>query len=76
MFWYEAFRETIKSTEVGEHIAYGIIVCCDDGGKNRQVHYIHDVFISEREANEFTEKCNRLVLSPIHIDDVIQDAIG
>lgn len=37
---------------------------------------IHDVFLDEQEAEEFVGLCNRLEVSVIHIDDVIQDFIG
>lgn len=37
---------------------------------------VHDVFLNESRAREFAEQCNELGLSPIHIYDVVQDAIG
>lgn len=76
MFCYESVREKFFSEEAGEYTAYGIKVSRDIYGKREQIRYIRDVFISEQEATKFVEKCNRLGLSPIHIDDVIEDMIG
>lgn len=37
---------------------------------------VHDVFLNESRAREFAELCNELGLSPVHIYDAVQDAIG
>jgi len=34
------------------------------------------VFIDESEARAFTERLNTLQVSPIHLIDVIEDALG
>ena len=37
---------------------------------------VHDVFLNESRAREFVGICNELGLSPVHIYDAVQDAIG
>ena len=44
----------------------------DDG----QTCFVPDVFIDESEARAFTERLNTLQVSPIHLIDVIEDALG
>ena len=41
-----------------------------------QTCFVPDVFIDESEARAFTERLNTLQVSPIHLIDVIEDALG
>lgn len=76
MYLYNFVKENLKSEEVGEYTAYGIEISCLNGDKRERVRYICDVFTNEQEASRFVEKCNRLGLSPIHIDEAVEDYIG
>ena len=40
------------------------------------ISFVPDVFIGEPEARAFTERLNTLQVSPIHLIDVIEDALG
>ena len=37
---------------------------------------IKDISLNENDVNELINKCNRLKLSEIHIDDVIEDFLS
>ena len=54
------------------YIAYGILVLSD----NIPVRYIPDVFLDKNYAVKYIALFNDLRLSPIHLDDVIDDIVG
>ena len=49
---------------------YGICVKNRDTGDSR---CIHDISVRRNEVEELIERCNRLQLDPVHVDDVIDD---
>lgn len=64
----------------GRLYSYGIIAVRikenDKAVTAEAICTVHDVFLNESRAREFAEQCNELGLSPVHIYDVVQDAIG
>lgn len=76
MYSYSYVREILQNEEVGEYSAYGVQISCITYEKCEPIQYISDVFVSEQDAKAFVDECNRLQLSPIHIDDVVQDVLG
>ena len=76
MIYYDSFEEKFTDREMGEYVSYGIEVFRITDEARETICKVHDVFLSESKAKEFAELCNSLNLSPIHIYDVIQDAIG
>lgn len=66
---YCVVEETLEKEEIGEYITYGIAIC-EDGKILRK---ISDISVSRQMVTELCERCNRLKLDPIHIDDVIED---
>ena len=76
MYSYSYVKENFNDEEVGEYSAYGVRISRIDSEECEQVRYISNVFIDEQDAKKFVEACNRLQLSPVHIDDVVQDALA
>lgn len=68
---YAIVKDTL-SLEGISHITYGIIILQN----NKPIRYIYDVFLNINEVENLVELCNKQRLSPIHIDDVIDDFIG
>ena len=64
MFVYKVISKNHYSPETGAYISFGISA------------HDPDVFIDESEARAFTERLNTLQVSPIHLIDVIEDALG
>lgn len=54
------------------YIAYGILVLSN----NTPIRYIPDVFLDKNYAFKYISLFNNLGLSPIHLDDVIEDIVG
>ena len=69
---YEMIQENLTDSDLGSYVAYGIAVM---RGEER-VRMVSDVFLDRAKAAEFVELCNRLELDPVHLDDVIADAIA
>ncbi|MDO4302146.1 MAG: DUF6514 family protein [Clostridia bacterium] len=68
---YAIVKDTL-SIEGISYNTYGIIVLFN----NKPIRYISDIFLNENEIESFVSLCNELKLSPIHLDEVIDDIIG
>lgn len=73
MFVYKVISKNHYSPETGAYISFGISAYDPEHG---QTCFVPDVFIDESEARAFTECLNTLQVSPIHLIDVIEDALG
>lgn len=73
MFVYKVISKNNYSPETGAYISFGISAHDSEHG---QTCFVPDVFIGEPEARAFTERLNMLQVSPIHLIDVIEDALG
>lgn len=69
MMLYKLRIDTIKDESRCERRVYGIDVY-------ERIRSIPDIFTDEEQALVFVDLCNAQQLSPIHIDDVIQDTLG
>ena len=67
MFVYKAISKNHYSPETGAYISFGISAYDPEHG---QTCFVPDVFIDE------SERLNTLQVSPIHLIDVIEDALG
>lgn len=80
MVHYDYIREECSDSETGDYISYAIIAVRikeNDGAVTaEEICTVHDVFLNESRAREFVGICNELGLSPVHIYDAVQDAIG
>ena len=73
MFVYKVISKNNYSPETGAYISFGISAHDSEHG---QTCFVPDVFIDKSEARAFTERLNTLQVSPIHLIDVIEDALG
>lgn len=73
MVFYEVIGKDHYSPETGAYVSFGISARDPEHG---QSCFVPDVFIGEPEARAFTERLNRLQVSPIHLIDVIEDTLG
>ena len=81
MVHYDYIREECSNSETGDYISYAIIAVRikeNDGAVTaEEICTVHDVFLNESRAKESLPSCaNELGLSPVHIYDAVQDAIG
>ena len=53
-----------------KYTGYGICIKNRDTGESR---IISDISVRRKDVEELIERCNRLELDPIHIEDVIDD---
>lgn len=65
---YKASQKEIYDEQGIKHTVYGVSLYI-------KARTTHDVFTDKKKADNFVNLCNQLQLDPIHLDDVIQDAI-
>ena len=53
-----------------KYTGYGICIKNTDTGESRS---ICDISVHRKDIEELSDRCNRLQLDPIHIEDVIDD---
>ena len=73
MSYFEYEYSVIESdceVEGYQYTGYGICVSNLKSGERRS---FCDISPRRREVEELAERCNRLRLDPVHIDDVIDD---
>lgn len=73
MVIYEAISSNHFSPETGAYVSFGISARDPEHG---QVSYVPDVFLQEQEALAFVERMQQLQVEPIHLMEVIEDALG
>ena len=73
MVIYAPIVKNHYSPETGTYVSFGISARDSEHG---QICFVPDVFSDEQEARAFTERLNKLQVSPIHLADVIEDALG
>ena len=74
---YQAVKELHFQQEIGEYTAWGI----KGSGSSEEASgtasmYIPDIFLNEKEAEDFARLCTTLKLSLIHLKDVVEDILG
>ncbi len=69
---YKAVKESCSDEETGKYTSFGIGAYTKEG---REILYIPDVFLSYDKAQALVLLCNTHRLDPIHLPDVIEDAI-
>ncbi len=70
--FYNVNARTVRDEEGKPHAMFGIDAVSEDG---IVLNSIVDAFGSYEEAEELANKCTELELSPIHLQDVIEDAL-
>ena len=76
MVHYDYIREECSDSETGDYISYAIIAVRIKENAGAVTAEEICTVLNESRAREFAEQCNELGLSPVHIYDVVQDAIG
>lgn len=74
MYIYKVVEENLQNCEFGSYIAYGIAVCFKS--TNIIIISISDVFLEKEKAEKLVELCNKNNLEPIHLREVVEDAVG
>ena len=72
MIEFYTMKESLCSEDVGSFTTYGIGVC----ENHQHLEYISDVFLDQQKAEQFVVLCNRLQLDPLHLSDVVEDAVS
>lgn len=60
---------TEQESNIGPYITYGIKVF----ENNKVIKYVPGVFPDENKAVNFVNTCNRIQLSPVHLENFIED---
>lgn len=74
MYIYKVVEENLQNSELGSYIAYGISVYLR--ATNIILISISDVFLERDKAKKLVELCNKNSLEPIHLREVVEDAVG
>lgn len=75
-FQFLAVEEHLSSPELGEYISYAIRAWTPTPDGCAEAAYISDVSCDAAFAAALAERCTRLQLDPVHLLDVILDAIS
>lgn len=75
MIEFYTVKESLYSEEAGSFTAYGIGVCENDQCKKKILEYIPNIFLDKQKAEQLVAKCNRLQLDPLHLFNVVEDAV-
>lgn len=69
MVLYKLRIDKVKDEQNRTHDVYGVDVF-------QRVQSVPDIFTDDQSAERFVNLCNRLQLAPIHLNDVIEDALA
>ncbi len=69
---YKVHAKTVRDEKGKSHTVFGIDAVSEDGIVQAS---IADAFDSYEEAEKLARKCNELELSPMHLQDIIEDAL-
>ncbi len=75
MFYYHSFQEQCTTPELGTYTTFGIAVLQYSDGKWQLVFSVSDVSFEEQRVLELAALCTRLQLHPMHLCDVVEDAL-
>lgn len=67
-------KEELHNSEIGNYTAYAISAYEYSNHKKTKI-YISDVFLDESDAKSFVKLCNEMELDPVHLPQVIEDAL-
>ena len=76
MIEYYTVKESFYTEEVGSFTAYGIGVRENDQCNKKTLQYIPNVFLDRQKAERLAAMCNHLKLDPLHLFDVVEDAVS
>lgn len=76
MVKYRITQKTVSYPEIGTYNSYGICAYQTELGNERMIACFYDVFAERNKAEELVELCNSMDLDPIHLEDVVEDALS
>lgn len=76
MVKYRITEKTVSYPEIGTYNSYGICAYQKDLDDEKLIACFYDVFSERKKAEELVELCNTLELDPIHLEDVVEDALS
>ena len=68
----EVYTACVTSRVVKTHNGYGLFIICGEGVSKTYPDISHDLGM----LCEFSDRINQGMVSPLHIDDVIEDMLG
>lgn len=74
MITYKVIKENLQNREFGRYVSYGICAYSED--TRMIIESISDVSPEKEKAEKLAALCNENKLEPIHLIEVIEDAIG
>lgn len=74
MVTYKVIEENLQNCEFGRYVSYGICVYSEE--RRMILKSISDVFLEKDKMEQLVMLCNENRLDPIHLSEVIEDAIG
>ncbi len=75
MIRYYYVKEKLHNPEIGNYTSYAISAYEHHNNKQTRIAYISDVFLNEPDARKFVHMCNTMDLDPVHLLEVIEEAI-
>ena len=76
MIEYYTNQESFYAEGVGPFTAYGIGVREKNPCNQTTLQYIPNVFLDRQKAERLVAMCNYLKLDPLHLFDVVEDAVS
>ena len=71
MYQYLVVEETLFHNDIGTYVSYGIIALTED----KEIVRISDISTNKTMVESMAKSYNDLQLNPIHLYDVIEDAL-
>lgn len=75
MVKYYYVEEKLYSAELGNYTSYAISVYKHNDNQKTRIAYISDVFLDKSDAKRFVQRCNNKKLDPVHLEQVIEEAL-
>lgn len=75
MYEYCVEKEVLYNSQLGRYVSYGIGVYLVKENSRKKLDCVSDVFLSEKDAVSFVLLCNSLGLEPVHLPEVIEEAL-
>ena len=73
--FYSLLSSEISTGKVAR-TSYGIALCQTDAGVPIIIRSVADLTTDKARARSLVDRCNRLALSTIHLDDIIEDFLA
>lgn len=73
---YVLVEEHLYSPETGPYHSYGIMALHSAGDEEKRLLYVPDVSTDRDAAAGLARRCTCAELSPVHLREVLMDALG